>query len=124
MRLTQHSRLCAGTGTEGVGHGCAPPSGRPPACRSTRGGNPTTPGDDGIGLRLDPGMGPEEYRLVSDFSGVLVEGGSAAGVFWGAQTLRQLLGPDAYRRAPLSRDRAWPGRTSRSRTRPDSAGAA
>ncbi|MFF8604352.1 beta-N-acetylhexosaminidase [Streptomyces sp. NPDC015346] len=32
---------------------------------------------------------------------VVIEGGGPAGVFWGAQTLRQLLGPDAYRRAPV-----------------------
>ncbi|NEB79627.1 beta-N-acetylhexosaminidase, partial [Streptomyces sp. SID14478] len=37
---------------------------------------------------------------------VAIEGGAAAGVFWGAQTLRQLLGPDAYRRAPVA-DRTW-----------------
>lgn len=36
-----------------------------------------------------------------------IEGGSAAGVFYGAQSLRQLLGADAYRRAPLDRDRTW-----------------
>lgn len=37
-------------------------------------------------------------------SGVLrkIAGGDAAGVFWGAQTLRQLLGPDAFRRARVA----------------------
>ncbi|MBD9735654.1 beta-N-acetylhexosaminidase, partial [Streptomyces sp. H28] len=45
---------------------------------------------------------PEAYRLtVAEGPGVEIAGGSAAGVFWGAQTLRQLLGPDAFRRAPL-----------------------
>lgn len=34
-------------------------------------------------------------------------GASAAGLFRGAQTLRQLLGPDAYRRAPLPGRPAW-----------------
>ncbi len=33
-------------------------------------------------------------------------GGGPDGLFWGAQTLRQLLGPDAFRRAPLP-DRRW-----------------
>jgi hexosaminidase len=61
----------------------------------------------GVGLQLDRRLGPEEYRLVSDSDGVLIEGGDAAGAFWGAQTLRQLLGPDACRRAPLDRDRVW-----------------
>jgi len=42
------------------------------------------------------------YRLdVTPQGGVEITGGDAAGVFWGAQTLRQLLGPDAFRRAHL-----------------------
>ncbi|MEV6787956.1 beta-N-acetylhexosaminidase, partial [Streptomyces sp. NPDC051098] len=63
----------------------------------------------GIALRISPDvereLGPEGYRLCTDGSAtgaaVVVEGGSPAGVFWGAQTLRQLLGPDAFRAAPL-----------------------
>ncbi|MFI8517283.1 beta-N-acetylhexosaminidase [Streptomyces sp. NPDC085481] len=47
--------------------------------------------------------GPEGYVLSTDGTvadvAVAIEGGGPAGVFWGAQTLRQLLGPDAYRRA-------------------------
>ncbi|MFJ9581503.1 beta-N-acetylhexosaminidase [Streptomyces sp. NPDC101191] len=55
-----------------------------------------------IRLRIDPGLAPEAYRLhvLSDHV-VEIVGGSPAGVFWGAQTLRQLLGPDAFRRAPV-----------------------
>ncbi|MFJ9813298.1 beta-N-acetylhexosaminidase [Streptomyces sp. NPDC101158] len=55
-----------------------------------------------IRLRIDPGLAPEAYRLhvVTDHV-VEIAGGSPAGVFWGAQTLRQLLGPDAFRRAPV-----------------------
>ncbi|GAA1930091.1 hypothetical protein GCM10009716_42000 [Streptomyces sodiiphilus] len=66
-----------------------------------------TPG--AITLRIGEHLaarGPEAYELTVDASGVLIEGGGSAGVFWGAQTLRQLLGPDAYRRAPL-RDSPW-----------------
>ncbi|GGV55721.1 beta-N-acetylhexosaminidase [Streptomyces griseoloalbus] len=107
VRLTAHSRIHAGTGTEGVGHWLRTvlrqATGLP--LREGRELDATEP--DGIGLRLDPGLGLEAYRLVSDRGGVLVEGGSAAGVFLGAQTLRQLLGPDAFRRAPLRRDRVW-----------------
>ncbi|MET7369814.1 beta-N-acetylhexosaminidase [Streptomyces sp. NPDC005566] len=70
-------------------------------------GLPLAPGTgDGantIELRVDPSLEPEGYRLgVSPTWGVRITGGSAAGVFWGAQTLRQLLGPEAFRRAPVS----------------------
>ncbi|MGW0787700.1 beta-N-acetylhexosaminidase [Streptomyces sp. NPDC002911] len=59
-------------------------------------------GPNTIDLRIDPSMEPEGYRLRSAPSwGVRITGGSAAGVFWGAQTLRQLLGPEAFRRAPV-----------------------
>ncbi|WP_256103141.1 beta-N-acetylhexosaminidase [Streptomyces sp. ODS05-4] len=56
-------------------------------------------GEEGYRLTVGrPDAGPE----------VLVAGGGPAGVFWGAQTLRQLLGPDAFRRAPLGpAGRTW-----------------
>lgn len=61
----------------------------------------------GIELRIDPALAAEAHRVsIGDLS-VLIEGGSAAGVFWGAQTLRQLLGPDAFRRAPADPAYAW-----------------
>ncbi|MGH4032784.1 beta-N-acetylhexosaminidase [Actinomycetota bacterium Odt1-20B] len=76
--------------------------------RSTLGaalGLPLAPGAEGAGnavsLRLDEGLAPEAYRLTADANGVEIRGGAAPGVFWGAQTLRQLLGPDAFRRAQL-----------------------
>ncbi|MFE0455378.1 beta-N-acetylhexosaminidase [Streptomyces sp. NPDC058914] len=107
VRLTAHSQLYADTATEGVGHWLRTvlrqATGLP--LREARELDDT--GGDGIGLQIGPGLAPEEYRLVSDVDGVLVQGGSAAGVFRGAQTLRQLLGPDAYRRAPIGRDRRW-----------------
>ncbi|MCX5382158.1 beta-N-acetylhexosaminidase [Streptomyces sp. NBC_00083] len=74
-------------------------------------------GADRVVLRVDPGIarrhGPEGYRLSTDRSledvAVLIEGGTPAGVFRGMQTLRQLLGSDAFRRAPLHppRDARW-----------------
>jgi hexosaminidase len=78
-------------------------------------GLPLAPGDpagpDTVRLRLDPSvaaaLGEEGYRLTVTEDGVDLAGGGPAGLFWGAQTLRQLLGPDAFRRAPL------PGRTWR-----------
>ncbi|MGW8886766.1 beta-N-acetylhexosaminidase [Streptomyces sp. NPDC055749] len=61
-----------------------------------------------VALLMDDAMEPEAYRLsVVRNKGIEIRGGSAAGVFWGAQTLRQLLGPDAYRRAPVDPDREW-----------------
>ncbi|MCP3822468.1 beta-N-acetylhexosaminidase [Streptomyces sp. A3M-1-3] len=63
--------------------------------------------DNRIVLSIDAGLAPEEYRLVVDGYARRIEGGSAAGVFWGAQTLRQLLGPEAFRRAPLTPGRVW-----------------
>ncbi|WP_326817204.1 beta-N-acetylhexosaminidase [Streptomyces sp. NBC_01762] len=54
-------------------------------------------------LRIDPALEPEGYRLSTGTGrSVVITGGSPAGVFWGAQTLRQLLGPEAFRRAPVS----------------------
>ncbi|MGI5455261.1 beta-N-acetylhexosaminidase [Streptomyces sp. CA-249302] len=55
-----------------------------------------------VRLYLDDALEPEAYRLSAVTNwGVEIRGGGPAGVFWGAQTLRQLLGPDAFRRAPL-----------------------
>ncbi|MFI6660148.1 beta-N-acetylhexosaminidase [Streptomyces sp. NPDC050523] len=51
-------------------------------------------------------LGEEGYRLMVRHDTVHLVGGGPAGLFWGAQTLRQLLGPDAFRRAPLP-DRHW-----------------
>ncbi|MFJ8250058.1 beta-N-acetylhexosaminidase [Streptomyces sp. NPDC094466] len=64
-------------------------------------------GERGIVLALDGELAPEAYRLAVGADAVRLTGGSAAGVFRGAQTLRQLLGPDAFRRAPLAAGRAW-----------------
>jgi hexosaminidase len=74
-------------------------------------GLPLRPGPqdarNAVRLLLDDTLEPEAYRLSVVVNwGIEIRGGSAAGVFWGAQTLRQLLGPDAFRRAPVR-----PGRT-------------
>ncbi|MFG3017037.1 beta-N-acetylhexosaminidase [Streptomyces sp. NPDC048254] len=77
--------------------------------RSTLGaalGLPLRPGTedarDCVRLCLDDSLEPEAYRLsVIATWGVEIRGGGPAGVFWGAQTLRQLLGPEAFRRAPV-----------------------
>ncbi|MEW2071686.1 beta-N-acetylhexosaminidase [Streptomyces sp. NPDC007346] len=72
-------------------------------------GLPLAPGTEGprVELALDTALAPEAYRLAVDAEAVRITGGSAAGLFWGAQTFRQLLGPDAFRRAPLTKGRTW-----------------
>ncbi len=104
LLLDERTGLDAGAGTEGVARwirsvlGAA--TGLPFPAGSAR----------GIVLRIsadvERDLGPEGYRLSTSDDAVLVEGGSAAGVFWGAQTLRQLLGADAFRAAPVGA-RAW-----------------
>ncbi|MFK0155418.1 beta-N-acetylhexosaminidase [Streptomyces sp. NPDC090499] len=69
-------------------------------------GLPLRPGPqdarDSVRLLLDDSLEPEAYRLSAVATwGVEIRGGGPAGVFWGAQTLRQLLGPEAFRRAPV-----------------------
>ncbi|MFI5765831.1 beta-N-acetylhexosaminidase [Streptomyces sp. NPDC051563] len=58
-----------------------------------------------IRLALRPdiarGTGAESYELHVAPGLVLLEGADEAGLFYAAQTLRQLLGPGAFRRAPL-----------------------
>ncbi|MFJ5263528.1 beta-N-acetylhexosaminidase [Streptomyces sp. NPDC088387] len=66
--------------------------------------------DGVVRLSVDPAvgaeLGPEGYRLTVTPTGVDLVGGGQAGLFWGAQSLRQLLGPDAFRRAALP-GRQW-----------------
>ncbi|MEU6417687.1 beta-N-acetylhexosaminidase [Streptomyces spiralis] len=59
------------------------------------------PAANSVRLLLDDTLEPEAYRLRVTDRSVEIRGGAPAGVFWGAQTLRQLLGPDAFRRAPV-----------------------
>ncbi|MFC9928592.1 beta-N-acetylhexosaminidase [Streptomyces sp. NPDC127190] len=63
-------------------------------------------------LRIIPSLadelgGDEGYRLCADGYLVAIDGASETGLFWGAQTFRQLLGPEAFRRAPVSGRRQW-----------------
>ncbi|MFF4741081.1 beta-N-acetylhexosaminidase [Streptomyces sp. NPDC001262] len=69
--------------------------------------DPGTAGTHRIVLGVDRSLSTEAYRLVVGDDTVDMTGGSPAGVFWAAQTFRQLLGPDAFRRAPLHADRQW-----------------
>ncbi len=67
------------------------------------------PGDDratdAIFLRLTTGSGsghPESYRLVVTPESASLSAGTAAGLLWGLQTLRQLLPPELEAGAPRS----------------------
>ncbi|MBF6045164.1 family 20 glycosylhydrolase [Streptomyces sp. NRRL B-1677] len=107
--LDECTAVNAGPGTEGVARWL----------RATVGaatGLPLPDGDgdehhDTIVLRICPEvareLGPEGYRFCHEGDGIAIDGGSAAGVFRGAQTFRQLLGPEAFRRAPVTGEREW-----------------
>lgn len=60
-----------------------------------------------ISPEVERKLGPEGYRITVDGYAIRIEGGGPAGVFWGAQTFRQLLGPDAFRRAPVAPRETW-----------------
>ncbi|TJZ56169.1 beta-N-acetylhexosaminidase [Streptomyces piniterrae] len=100
VRLGERTALAAAPGTEGTARWLRDTLGAAFAL-------PLPPGPDDaadtLALTLDPDLPAEGYRLdaVTNW-GVRIAGGSPAGVFWGAQTLRQLLGPHAFRRAPLA----------------------
>ena len=102
LPLDAATGLTGGPGTESVEHWL----------RSTLGaatGLPLRPGGQGgqgrgIVLAITEGLGPEEYALEVDAQGVSLAAGGPAGLFWGAQTLRQLLGPEAFRRSPVKRE--------------------
>ncbi|AEW94329.1 MULTISPECIES: beta-N-acetylhexosaminidase [Streptomycetaceae] len=64
-------------------------------------GLPPGEGAGALALRVDGSLGTESYRLTVRPDRAELVGGDPAGLFWGAQTLRQLLGPDAFRRAPI-----------------------
>jgi hexosaminidase len=114
--LTEATALDAGPGTARAERwlrtylGAATGLPFPPSPPSTKGaGAPERAAGGTVRLAVDETVsgGPEGYRLTVDpASGVRVTGGGPAGVFWGVQTLRQLLGPDAFRRAPV-RPRTW-----------------
>ncbi|MHB9861380.1 beta-N-acetylhexosaminidase [Streptomyces sp. YIM S03343] len=105
--------LVTGPGTQGVARwlrgtlGAATGFDLPPG-ESGEGDGGAGAGRGAVQLRVDPGagLGAEGYALSVAPHGVRLTGTDAAGLFWGAQTLRQLLGPDAFRRAPLP-GRRW-----------------
>ncbi|MFI9842178.1 beta-N-acetylhexosaminidase [Nonomuraea sp. NPDC051941] len=60
-----------------------------------------------IRLELEPDLAPESYRLRVTPDHVRIEGGDPAGVFYGCQTLLQLLPPAVHRRSPITPGTDW-----------------
>ncbi|MEU6805522.1 beta-N-acetylhexosaminidase [Streptomyces neyagawaensis] len=103
-RLDEGTRLVAGPGTEGVARWLRATVGAATGYALTEGGGESV---CRLVLGIEPDLPPEGYRVVTGGADHLIQGGSAAGVFWGAQTFRQLLGADAHRRAPLRPGQDW-----------------
>ncbi|SCK20918.1 beta-N-acetylhexosaminidase [Streptomyces sp. WMMB 322] len=119
--LDPHTTLDAGPGTHDTARWLratlTPATGAPllPGGRGGSGGaaagrgGGAERGDEGaeLVLRTDEAVaarfGPEGYVLRADGGSLRITGGAPAGVFRGAQTLRQLLGPAAFRRARTAR---------------------
>ena len=80
----------------------APRRAHRPGARRRRRGSAT----DGaaIDLRIAPGGAAESYRIAADAASVVVTGADAAGLFYGVQTLGQLIAPRRRRlgRSPRS----------------------
>ncbi|MFD7430179.1 beta-N-acetylhexosaminidase [Streptomyces sp. NPDC059818] len=118
--LDQDTVVDAPPGTEGVARLLR-------AALGAATGLPLAPGRGDAGrairLRIEPGaadeLGPEGYLLDVDADAVTLRAAAPAGLHWGVQTLRQLLGPEAFRQAPVNPDRVWtvPGCTVRDRPR-------
>lgn len=67
------------------------------------------PFDGVVRTRVDAALPPEGYRLTVGADGAVeIVGGDEAGVFWGRQTLRQMLGPNAFRQAGFDAPRELP----------------
>ncbi len=64
----------------------------------------TTPAKDGespqVTIALDEALGAEAYELTSGPDGVTITGGDAAGAFYGAITLLQLMPPEVFSDKP------------------------
>ena len=60
------------------------------------------PGTPGLTVYIAADLAPEAYRLTISQAGITIVAGGAAGAFYAAQTLRQLLPDEAWRAAPIT----------------------
>jgi hexosaminidase len=97
----------AGTGPEAETEHAAAAVGRLLSALPWPAGGPTQPSGPDCTVAVDPGLGPEEYRLAIQPDSIAIRAGGQAGAIYAAQAIRQLLPDDAWRAAPL---RAQPGR--------------
>jgi hexosaminidase len=97
FRLEPTTALSAGPGTEEVAQWLRAVLGPALGCALM----PGPPEPAAVTLRIDTTLPVEGYVLETTPAGAEIRGGSAAGVFHGAQTMRQLLPPAALRRAPV-----------------------
>ena len=106
--LTPETLLHAGPGAERAARRLraelSPPTGLPLP-------HATEPVDGALCLLLDPGLhqrlGDEGYLLDVTPERATLTAAAEPGLHWAVQTLRQLLGPAAYRRAPLPGGPDW-----------------
>ena len=103
FRLTPDTTVFADAGSEPAARalrsGISPATGFPFPSASTA---------DRADIRLTvdaDALGPEAYTLNVDADGIRIVGGDPAGVFYGVQSLRQLLPPEVYGTKPI--DRIW-----------------
>lgn len=65
-----------------------------PRAQLTDGGTDASPTAPTIDLRITAGGAAESYRLMADEASIVIEGADAAGLFYGVQTLGQLITTD------------------------------
>jgi hexosaminidase len=104
--VTADTAIVAGTGTLAEAHMLREYLGRATGFAFPLAARPRA---NAIRLDLDSkltALGKEGYRLRSNAKGVTISAAAPQGLFYGMQTLRQMLPADIYREAPVQRN--WP----------------
>jgi hexosaminidase len=92
--LSTHTQICCGTELRSVAQ-----------LAGEQLGLKTAPNDNGVSgpairLSLDSSLAAEGYQLAVTSKRITIAGGSPPGVFYGIQTLRQIIGPDQAAAGP------------------------